>query len=138
MKDLERFTKAQEFIYKSALAEIKNGEKVGHWMWFIFPQLKGLSKSEKGIYYGIDGLGEAEEYLSDEILGGRLVDCSKAIMDLNEKSAFCILGFTDELKLKSSMTLFSLVSETECVFSDVINKYFSGKYDTTTKNILNR
>jgi uncharacterized protein (DUF1810 family) len=134
--DLKRFVSAQEKDYSLALSEIKAGEKNSHWMWFIFPQFKGLGQSPKSIKYSIKSIEEAKAYLQHPILGKRLKDCAEALLDVKRKSAFEIFGHTDKLKLKSSMTLFEQVSEKNTVFSSVLEKYFNGKRDVSTLDLL--
>ena len=121
MYDLDRFVKAQEKMYDIALNEIKNGKKISHFMWYIFPQLKGLGYSDISNYYGISGLEEAKEYLEDEILGNRLYNITLELLKINEDDPINIFGNVDALKLKSSMTLFDIVSDDE-IFYDVLKK----------------
>lgn len=131
MRDLSRFIEAQEKTYKDAFIEIKNGKKESHWMWYIFPQIKGLGFSEISSFYAISDLDEAKEYLNNEILGTRLVEISNALLTLNSNNSIEIFGSIDSLKLKSSMTLFSLVSE-NTVFQKVLDKFFEGEKDKKT------
>lgn len=134
---VERFIKAQEMSYQSALQEIKNGKKTSHWMWYIFPQLKGLGWSQISQYYGIDGLEEAEEYMADPVLRGRLIEISTALLSCQGKSAEDIFGTVDARKLRSSMTLFKRTSPEEKVFAQVLDKYFQGREDRRTLALLN-
>ncbi|CAN5230037.1 DUF1810 domain-containing protein [soil metagenome] len=134
---LERFISAQENSYSSAFDEIKSGKKRSHWMWFIFPQLKGLGFSSMAEKYAINSLQEAEAYLKDPLLGKRLIEISLALMKLNDKSVHEIFGNPDEMKLRSSMTLFSLTENRDQVFRAVLNKYFEGLPDPKTLVILN-
>lgn len=137
--DLNRFVEAQKNEYTKALQEIKMGRKVSHWMWYIFPQLKGLGKSSTSELYGIQNLKEARLYLNNPVLGSRLIEISKALLNLEETSAFAIFGAPDYLKLKSSMTLFAKVDESnEQIFQHVLNKYFKGQRDTRTISLLNQ
>lgn len=133
-----KFLKAQEEAYPIALSEIKNGKKLSHWMWFIFPQVKGLGYSEMSMYYAIQNLDEAKEYLNNEILGSRLKEISTVLLELNETSAYNIFGSPDDLKLKSSMTLFDLADGMEeNLFHQVLKKFFDGERDEVTlKNIV--
>ena len=110
--DLQRFRKAQDEgnAYKNALKEIGNGLKTGHWMWYVFPQLRGLGKSSTAMYYGIIGKGEAKAYLADKVLGSRLREICNSLVQVRGKSAADIFGPVDTMKLRSSMTLFYLVS----------------------------
>ena len=134
--DLERFTAAQERDYKTALTEIKNGRKRSHWMWYIFPQVQGLGFSATSRYYGIAGLTEAGAYLSHPILGGRLLEICTALLHLQSNDAHAIFGDPDDLKLKSSMTLFSSVPGAHPVFDLVLKKFFKEEKDARTLQIL--
>jgi len=136
--DLQRFIDAQKNSYATALAEIKNGYKKGHWMWFIFPQIIGLGFSETAQYYAINDLNEATLYLQHELLGKRLIEISQVLLDSTNNNASDIFGYPDDLKLCSSMTLFSQVKNTLPVFQNVINKYFNGKFDQKTLEILGK
>lgn len=131
---LDRFIKMQAEDYERALKEIKNGRKVTHWMWYIFPQITGLGMSETARYYEIKSLEEADAYLKNEVLGKNLIEISNALLRLNTNDPVEIFGDIDALKLKSSMTLFSLVSSNE-IFDQVIDKYFNGKKDLNTIRI---
>ena len=136
MYDLSRFIKAQEFDYEHALAEIRRGQKTSHWIWFIFPQLKDLGKSSTAKFYGIENLDEAKEYLANEILRGRLLEISQALLDLKNNDIEYIMGSSvDKMKLLSSMTLFHLADPTCEIFSKVIEKYFGGNLDSKTVNL---
>ena len=137
MYDLDRFVKAQEKMYDIALNEIKNGKKISHFMWYIFPQLKGLGYSDISNYYGISGLEEAKEYLEDEILGNRLYNIILELLKIDEDDPINIFGNVDALKLKSSMTLFDIVSDDE-IFYDVLKKYYGGKKDERTIALLGK
>lgn len=135
---LERFIKAQTASYADALAEIKNGKKRTHWMWFIFPQIQGLGNSEFARYYAIQNISEAEEYLKHPILGKRLMEISSALLKLPGNDAYTIFGSPDDMKLHSSMTLFSLASNTHPVFEDVLQKFYDGVKDPKTLQITSR
>ena len=124
--DLERFIEAQNMVYDIALQEIKNGHKRGHWIWFVFPQIKGLGHSYNSEYYGISGTKEAKAYLDHPILGARLREISQAMYDCDKASADDILGFPDVLKVRSCMTLFDLISPSD-IFRQVMDKYYGGK-----------
>ena len=124
--DLERFIEAQEMNYAQALREIKEGEKRGHWIWYIFPQIKGLGHSYNSEFYGISSKEEAKAYLEHPVLGKRLREITQALLDCNNKSADDILGFPDVLKVRSCMTLFDLVSPND-IFNDVLFKYYEGQ-----------
>ena len=134
--DLKRFIKAQEGSYQIALKEIENGEKRSHWMWFIFPQIDGLGLSSISKEYSIKNREEAEEYLNHDILGERLIEITNALMKIENKPIRSILGNPDDLKLKSSMTLFNIVSYENKVFSNVLGKYFNNEVCEHTKNYL--
>lgn len=139
MKDeLHRFLNAQKDIYDTALAEIKSGKKRSHWMWYIFPQIRGLSFSETAKYYAIHDRAEAELFLNHPVLGKRLREISAVLLTLKEANATSVFGSPDDLKLKSSMTLFSLLEEAdENVFSKVLKKYYGGSEDEKTRQLLN-
>lgn len=138
MEDLNRFVEAQESNYSYALEEIRNGRKHGHWIWYIFPQLKGLGHSYNSNYYGITDAEEVKAYLNHPILGNRLREITQALLDLpKELTAREILGWTDALKVKSSMTLFYYVSK-EDIFLNVLNRFYNGCQDQKTIIILNQ
>ena len=137
--DLTRFKKAQERDYETALAEIRAGEKQSHWMWYIFPQLDGLGFSEISHYYGIKGIEEARAYLADDLLRSHLVEISESLLALESNNATQVMGHPDDLKLKSSMTLFLLAAECDSkyekeaqVFKSVLKKFFAGEMDKQT------
>lgn len=132
---IERFVQAQSEVYSLALNEIKSGRKRSHWMWYIFPQLKGLGHSCNSNFYGISGAEEAKEYLEQPILGQRLTEVSNAILNLATDSAVDVFGGIDSRKLKSSMTLFDFVSPND-IFARVLDKYFNGQRDNRTIKIL--
>ena len=131
---LERFVVAQELMYPRALEEVKNGRKVTHWIWYIFPQLKGLGHSNKSIYYGLDGIDEARAYLAHPVLGARLREITTAVLQ-SDKSADEIFGGIDTIKLRSCMTLFNEVAEDD-LFTKVLEKHFEGKKDLQTLQLL--
>ena len=135
--DLERFVLAQEKKYLIALEEIKSGFKRGHWMWFIFPQVEGLGRTNTSNFYGIKGLEEAKEYLNHQILGPRLKEITNELLLLNVSEAEQIFGFPDCLKLRSSMTLFNLVNDTEDnLFLRVLDRFYDGQSDDKTHGLL--
>ncbi|WDF54095.1 DUF1810 domain-containing protein [Mucilaginibacter sp. KACC 22063] len=136
METLKRFLDAQKRDYDTALSEIKNGRKRSHWMWYIFPQLKGLGFSEASRYYGIKDLNEAEEYLRDTVLSERLIKICKALLQLPGNDAHQVFGTPDDMKLQSSMTLFSQVPGADPVFASVLDKYFGGDADEKTLRLL--
>ncbi|MDB5016882.1 MAG: calpastatin [Mucilaginibacter sp.] len=135
---LKRFIDAQETDYQVALSEIKNGRKRSHWMWYIFPQIQGLGFSETSRFYAIKDINEARKYLKHPVLGGRLIDICKALLQLEDNNATSIFGSPDDMKLKSSMTLFAALPETDPVFQSVLDKFFNGLKDTKTLEIMNR
>lgn len=129
---LNRFIDAQAGIYQDVLSELKNGKKKTHWMWFIFPQIEGLGRSPTAIYYAIKDLSEASEYLSHPILGPRLMECTEALLSIHGKTANEIMGSPDDMKLKSSMTIFASVAEMDSVFEKILVKFFQGEMDVMT------
>ena len=133
--NISRFIEAQEGIYPIALRELQEGHKRSHWMWYIFPQLKGLGRSYNANYYGISRTDEASEYLATPILGQRLREASNAILNLPTDDAVEVFGGIDSRKLKSSMTLFDLVSPND-IFARVLDKYFNGIRDNHTISII--
>ena len=133
---LQRFLDAQEKDYAVALSEIKNGRKKSHWIWYNFPQIKGLGFSETSRFYAIKDLQEAEAYLQHPVLGERLIQISNALLELPENDANKIFGSPDDLKLKSSMTLFASIDNKNQVFSKVLDKFFNGERDIKTLQIL--
>jgi len=134
--DLQRFVDAQESDYRRALAEICAGNKRSHWMWYIFPQYRGLGFSPTSVHFAIKSAAEAEAYLGHPVLGPRLRECADALLSLDGSSAHQVFGSPDDLKLKSSMTLFSCVSPQGSVFEQVIDKYFGGRRDSKTLELL--
>lgn len=137
MDGLERFVQAQADSYVHALREIKSGRKTSHWMWYIFPQLSGLGHSQTARYYAIRDRAEAEAYLAHPVLGKRLLEISSELLKLESFDATAVMGWPDDLKLKSSMTLFSLVSR-EPVYRQVLEKYFRGEEDVYTVQAISR
>ena len=123
----DHFLKAQEGSYEAALSEIKRGCKTGHWMWFMFPQLQGLGSSTTAKKYALGNLNNAKEYLNHPLLGPRLIQLTRAFASIENKSARLVLGTPDDLKMKSSMTLFSLCSNKESIFHDVLQKFYAGQ-----------
>jgi len=136
--NLSRFLDAQNQTYLKALSEIKNGRKETHWMWYIFPQMKGLGQSETAKFYGITDLEEAKDYLNHPVLGKHLIEISEAVFDLEGKTAIQIFSSPDNMKLKSSMTLFSHIKNSNPIFSKVLEKYFEGKSDELTLELLHK
>jgi uncharacterized protein (DUF1810 family) len=136
MESLDRFLKAQEEDYETALSEIRSGHKRSHWIWYIFPQLKGLGFSSTSEYYGINGLSEAKAYMEDKILRTRLIEISEALLTLESSDAEDVMGYPDNLKLMSSMTLFAEAAPEEKVFQRVLDKFFGGKKDQRTLKLI--
>jgi len=132
LNDLERFIKAQDPVYDAVCAELRNGRKESHWMWFIFPQLRGLGHSHMATKFGIASREEAEAYLQHPVLGPRLRDCSRLVNLVEGRSIDQILGYPDDLKFKSSMSLFASVAPAEHVFQEALRKYFGGELDRLT------
>ena len=128
--------KAQEGIYATALAELQAGEKETHWMWFIFPQMRGLGTSVMAYVYGITGAEEARAYLAHPVLGPRLIACCEALLTHTDLTAEDILGDVDAMKLRSSMTLFAQVSESDSIFHRVLTRFCDGQPDERTLALL--
>jgi uncharacterized protein (DUF1810 family) len=135
-QDLSRFLTAQERDYAIALEEIKGGRKRSHWMWYIFPQIAGLGFSETSKFYSLANHAEAEAYLKHPVLGKRLIEISTALLELEDDHAVRIFGSPDDLKLKSSMTLFAALPDTDPVFGKVLAKFFNGIKDLDTIRLL--
>lgn len=136
---LEKFLDMHNEFYNKALIEIKNGKKQSHWMWFIFPQIAGLGQIEKSKYFAISNLDEAKEYLNHEVLGANIKEISSELLKLANTNALEIFGSPDDLKLQSCMTLFLFAeANSDNVFRDVINKYFDGKIDKTTVELIKK
>ena len=135
---LNRFLDAQNQLYLKALSEIRNGRKESHWMWFIFPQLDGLGRSETAKFYALRDLAEAQAFLSHPVLGKHLQEISRAVMSSEVSSAGQLFGHPDDLKLRSCMTLFSAVPDAPKVFQNILDKYFDGVRDSLTDALLER
>lgn len=133
---MQRFIQAQENDYQTALAEVRAGYKCSHWMWYIFPQLKGLGFSSTAQYYGINGREEAMTYLMHPVLGARLREITSVLITLEGKSAVEIFGRTDAMKLRSCMTLFNAVANGDELFQNVLDKYYNGQADERTLAML--
>ncbi len=133
--DLDRFLRAQAVDYARALSELRAGQKQSHWMWYIFPQIEGLGGSAMSRRYSIKSAAEARAYLEHPVLGARLRECFGAVLNIEGRSAHEIFGSPDDMKLRSSATLFAAVSD-EAVFKDVLQKYFDGKADEPTLGLL--
>jgi uncharacterized protein (DUF1810 family) len=134
--DLNRFVEAQEGDYARALAEVRAGRKRTHWMWYIFPQFAGLGFSSTAQFYAIKSVAEAQAYLAHPTLGPRLVECVEAALAIEGKSAHDIFGSPDDLKLRSCATLFAHVSAPGSVFEKLLDKYFDGKRDEKTLQLV--
>nr|WP_067060411.1 DUF1810 domain-containing protein [Mucilaginibacter sp. L294] len=135
-QDLTRFLNAQEKDYHLALAEIQSGRKRSHWMWYIFPQIAGLGNSETSTFYALKNQAEAVAYRNHPVLGQRLIEISQALLALEDDHANRIFGSPDDLKLKSSMTLFAALPDAHPVFNLVLAKFFNGIPDWITLNLL--
>ncbi len=135
--NLDRFVAAQAPVYASALRELKAGRKQGHWMWFIFPQMRGLGHSSMAELFGLASLDHAQQYLAHETLGPRLVACTEAVIDVNASSLLAIFGSPDELKFRSSMTLFHLASDPfNSIFTRALDRWCQGQLDERTTDLL--
>lgn len=130
--DLRRFVTAQNPVYAQVCVELRAGRKQGHWMWFIFPQLRGLGHSQMAERFGISSKREAEAYLNHPVLGPRLRECTRAVNAVEGRSINQILGYPDDLKFRSSMTLFVSVAADSQTFRDALEKYFAGEFDPLT------
>jgi uncharacterized protein (DUF1810 family) len=133
---VQRFEDAQRDIYEIALSELRSGRKRGHWMWFVFPQLRGLGQSHDSWFYGIAGLREAENYIQHASLGPRLIECTRAVLQYEHLAIKQIFQGPDDLKFGSCMTLFSLVADAPREFGDAIDRFFDGKPDMGTIELL--
>jgi uncharacterized protein (DUF1810 family) len=136
--DLERFIAAQDPVYARVIAELRRGSKQSHWMWFVFPQVAGLGHSPSAAHFAIASLAEAKAYLAHPLLGGRLKECTGLVLEVEGRSALQIFGDPDNLKFRSSMTLFAQAAPGEPVFRAALDRYFSGDSDTLTLSHLNR
>lgn len=133
---LQRFLDAQEPLYPAVLSELRQGRKASHWMWFIFPQLAGLGRSPTARFYAIADLPEARAYLAHPILGPRLLECTMLVNEVAEATVHQIFGSPDDLKFRSSMTLFCLAADEKTVFQAALDKYFAGEPDRATLALL--
>lgn len=130
--NLQRFVDAQEPVFSDVLAELRAGLKTSHWMWFIFPQIEGLGHSSMAQHYAIRSRGEAVAYLEHPLLGPRLRECTRLVNAVTGRSAGQIFGYPDDLKFRSSMTLFTHATEQNAVFLEALQKYFGGEFDHAT------
>ncbi len=136
--NLARFVDAQEHDYARALSEIKAGRKRSHWMWYIFPQFEGLGSSPTSRHFAIKSAEEAAAYLAQPVLGPRLLECAEALLQVEGRTATEIFGSPDDMKLRSSVTLFASVSPADSVFHRVLEKYFGGEPDARTVRLVAR
>ena len=136
--NLNRFIEAQVDSYESAMGELSRGRKSGHWIWYIFPQIDGLGSSDITKLYSIKSIEEAQAYLEHPVLGERLIESCEILLRLEDVSISDVMGFPDDLKLKSSMTLFTEVSPPSSIFSEVLNKYYEDDLDQTSLEIIKR
>ncbi len=134
--NLRRFLDAQDSVYEQVRAELRNGRKLTHWMWFIFPQIKGLGRSFTAEHYAVSSRTEAEEYLRHPVLGPRLRECTQLVNDVHGRSVHAIFGSPDDLKFCSSMTLFAQATVDNAVFLKALQKYCSGRLDPLTMQRL--
>jgi uncharacterized protein (DUF1810 family) len=133
---LQRFVDAQRGSMDGVLAELRSGRKTGHWIWYVFPQLAGLGRSEMARFYGIGSIGEARAYLEHPVLGGRLRDCTRALLAIDGRTAERVLGPVDAMKVRSSMTLFHRAAPDDPLFSQVLARWYGGVPDELTDRIL--
>ncbi|MCC6991572.1 MAG: DUF1810 domain-containing protein [Acidobacteria bacterium] len=136
--NLERFLRAQAPVYEQALAEIRAGRKQSHWMWFVFPQLAGLGASPMAVRFAISGLDEAGAYLAHPVLGPRLVDCAEAVLGVEDRTAHDIFGSPDDMKLRSSASLFARVSAAGSAFHRLLQRYYPEGPDPRTAALLDK
>ena len=138
--DLDRFVAAQDGggSYQHAVAELRNGRKTGHWMWYVFPQLTGLGQSPTSIFYAISSVDEASAYLTHPVLGPRLRECAEVLTGLSGRTAEQIFGGIDAMKLRSAMTLFRHAHPDEPLFGQVLDEYFGGVSDPATERLLSQ
>lgn len=134
--DLSRFISAQQQSYKTALKEIRNGKKSSHWIWYIFPQIEGLGRSSTAQYYSIRDLQEARDFIDDPYLSHNLIEISEALLGLFSNNATEVMGIPDDMKLRSSMTLFMAAAPDQPVFQKVLDKFYNGKPDRWTLQLL--
>ncbi|WP_298809886.1 DUF1810 domain-containing protein [uncultured Psychrobacter sp.] len=136
-KDLfDDFIKAQDTIYSQVIEELTQGRKRTHWMWFIFPQVRGLGHSKMSRRFAVGSLEQAQAYLQHDVLGARLIECAELLLLHPDKSALNIFGSPDNLKLQSSLTLFAFAAGNKCVFEQLLYQFYAGSYDINTINML--
>ena len=138
MANIERFISAQEQDYDTALHEVKNGRKQGHWIWYIFPQIAGLGASSTSQYYAIADMTEAKEYLANPILRAHLTEISTALLELSTDNAESVFGYLDAMKVRSSMTLFKHADEGCEIWNAVLEKFFGGQEDWRTLSLIEK
>ena len=138
MASIERFISAQERDYATALQEVKNGRKQGHWIWYIFPQIAGLGASSTSQYYAIADMTEAKEYLANPILRAHLEEISTALLELSTDNAESVFGYLDAMKVRSSMTLFKHADEGCEIWNAVLEKFFGGQEDWRTLSLIEK
>lgn len=136
VREFDHFVKAQDDIYEEVVAELSNGKKTSHWMWFIFPQLKGLGKSAMAERYAIDSVEQARRYWEHPLLGKRLINCTQLVIHVQNRTVDEIFGSPDNLKFHSSMTLFAVAIPDEPVFKLALEQYFAGRHDLKTIELL--
>jgi uncharacterized protein (DUF1810 family) len=134
--DLQRFVHAQDRMYDTVIDELRGGRKRSHWIWFVFPQLRGLGRSPTALQYGIASLDEARAYLAHEVLGPRLRECARLVAAIDGRSVGDIFGFPDDLKVRSSMTLFARATDDNADFVAVLDKFYNGEEDPATLELL--
>ena len=137
-QDLEKFVDAHNSYYETALKEIRNGYKESHWMWFIFPQIDGLGESAMSKRYAIKDADEARAYMKDELLANHMIEICEALLSLDTNNPGDVFDWPDDLKLKSSMTLFAEALPDVDIFQKVLDKFYNGKKDSETIRILNQ
>jgi uncharacterized protein (DUF1810 family) len=130
--DLQRFVDAQDPVYDTVIEELRNGRKRSHWIWFVFPQLRGLGRSPTAARYGISSLDEARAYLAHEVLGPRLRECTRLVAEIDGRSVEEVFGWPDDLKVRSSMTLFARATDDNADFRAVLDKFYNGEEDPVT------
>jgi uncharacterized protein (DUF1810 family) len=136
--DLQRFVDAQDPVYDTVLAELRGGAKRSHWIWFVFPQLRGLGRSPTAAHYGIASLDEARAYLAHDVLGPRLAECTRLVLAIDGRSVEDIFGWPDNLKVRSSMTLFAHATDDNADFRGVLDKFYGGEEDPATVERLSQ
>jgi uncharacterized protein (DUF1810 family) len=136
--DLQRFVDAQDRVYDTVLDELRNGAKRTHWIWFVFPQLRALGRSATATHYGISSLDEARAYLAHAVLGPRLAECARLVAAIDGRSVGEIFGWPDDLKVRSSMTLFARATDDNADFLAVLDKFYNGEQDPVTIELLAR